>query len=105
MLSFNTDQEFFNWLLTTDYREGQFSEGEIIYMLKRFKEEYRKLEGKKRSLEHNNLFLTNKLDVSFKENESLVQKMKIIDCKNQVLLAKFKNGISFWERITGKVKY
>lgn len=105
MLSFNNDQEFFNWLLSVEFREGQFSEGETLYMLKRFREEYRKIEGKKRSLENEVLFLTNKLDAASKENESLTSRMKIVDCKNQVLLSKFKDGLSFWERLTGKVKY
>lgn len=105
MLSFNNDQEFFQWLLTVEFREGQFSEGEMLYMLKRFREEYRKIEGKKRSLDNEVIFLTNKLDAATKDNENTVTRLKIIDCKNQVLLDKFKNGLTLWERLTGKVKY
>ena len=48
MLSFNNDLEFFNWLMSAEFRENQYSEQELLYMLKRFREEYRS-KGKRKA--------------------------------------------------------
>lgn len=105
MLSFSNDQEFLNLIMTTELREGQFSENELLYMMKRFREEVRKYESRKTSLS-NDLFNQQKQNESLeKEIEKLKQEKHFIECKNKVLLNKFKNGLSFWERLTGKVKY
>jgi len=105
MLSFNTDLEFFNWLMSADFREGQFSEQELLYMLKRFREEYRKVEGRKKGLENEMFNHSKKNDNLEIELDKLKKDMHITMCKNQVLIDRFKNGLSFWERVTGKVKY
>lgn len=105
MLSFNSDQEFFNWLMITELKEGQFSENELLYMLKRFREEIRRVESKKTNIS-NDLFNQQK---KYSELEQELEKAKsekhFLDCKNKVLLNKFKDGLTFWERLTGKVKY
>ena len=105
MLSFNNDLEFFNWLMSAEFRENQYSEQELLYMLKRFREEYRKVEGKKKSLEndvYNNVKRYENLEIDL---QKLKNDLHITMCKNQVFVDRFKNGLSLWERLTGRVKY
>lgn len=105
MLSFNSDKEFFSFLMSTDLREGQFSENELHYMFKRFRDEFRKIEGMKKSLEYDLFNQQKKTDSYEAEIIKLKNDMHFLDCKNKVLLNKFKDGLSFWERLTGKIKY
>lgn len=105
MLSFNSDKEFFTWLVNTEFREGQFSEGELLYMLKRFREEYRKVEGTNRSL-NNDIFNFQKAqEVNDANITTLNEQINFLNCKNKVLLDKFSKGLTLKERLTGKVSY
>lgn len=105
MLSFNSDREFFSWLISNDFREGQYSEGELLYMLKRFKEEYRKVEGTKRGLENDITNLNKRAETDESEIKDLKKQIEFLNIKNQVLLKKFSKGLTLFERLSGRVKY
>lgn len=91
--------------MTVEIRENQHSEAELIYMLRRFREEYRIMEAKKRAVEHELGLNNQRKEIANTEIEKLKAQNKFLESKNQILLNKFKTGFGIWERITGKIKY